>query len=253
MIPADGGLLLSALLAGLLGSGHCVGMCGGISAALSFALPAQHRQGWRFWALQLGYNGGRLLSYSLLGLLLGLLAQQLPASWLHSPGPRLLAALMMVLLGLYLAGLSLLLQKLEGLGARLWRWLQPLRKKVLPVDTQAKALVAGMLWGLLPCGLVYSALSLALLRADATASALTMLAFGVGTLPALLLAGSLAGQLRQWLQNRHVRRGAGLVVVGFGLWTAWAALAHGMHHPAPLPSASPAPASTPPHTHQHSH
>jgi uncharacterized protein len=229
ILTVDDGLLLTAFLTGLLGSTHCVGMCGGISAALSFAVPAQARLGARLVLFQLAYNSGRIFTYVLLGLSAGLLLQALPGTWAQSVWPRLLAALMMIMLGLYLAGWSQLLQKLEGRGGKIWHALQPLRKKILPVDNPAKAILAGMLWGFLPCGLVYSALALAMARADATLSAATMLAFGLGTLPVLLLTGTLAMQMRQWLQKSSVRRGIGICVIAFGLWTGVMAAQHRGH------------------------
>lgn len=252
MLTEDGGLLLTAFLTGLLGSTHCVGMCGGISAALSFALPAQARLGARFILFQLAYNSGRIFTYVLLGLGAGLLLQIMPGAWTQSVWPRLLAALMMILLGLYLAGWSQLLQKLEGAGGKIWQHLQPLRKKILPVDNPAKAILAGMFWGFLPCGLVYSALALAMARADATLSATSMLAFGLGTLPMLLLTGTLAIQARQWLQKITVRRGIGLCVIAFGLWTGFMALQH-THHAHQHNHSPAAIENMEPHTGHHGH
>jgi uncharacterized protein len=229
MSTGDSSLLLAAWAAGLLGSTHCVGMCGGISAALSFSLPEHARRGRRLFAYQLAYNSGRLLSYCVLGIVVGTLAHGILAGWAHSPWPRLLAALFMVALGFYLAGWWKGLQKLESLGGGLWKGLAPLRRKVLPIDRPLKAIAAGSLWGFLPCGLVYSALALALARADALMSGAVMLAFGLGTLPMLLLTGTLAGRLRQLLQKPRTRQIAGLLVIFFGLWTATAAFIHSSH------------------------
>ncbi len=226
---SDSTLLLTAWATGLLGSTHCIGMCGGISAALSFALPAEARKGWRLLAWQLAYNSGRLLTYTLLGILVGSLAHGILGGWMHSIWPRVFAAVFMLLLGMYLAGWWNLLQKLEGLGGGVWKHLAPLRQKILPIDHPGKALLAGGLWGFLPCGLVYSALALALSRADSTMSGAVMLAFGLGTLPMLLVTGTLAGKLRQLLQGRHVRQLAGLLVMLFALATLASALSHDHH------------------------
>lgn len=225
----DSGLLISAFFMGLLGSTHCVGMCGGISAALSFALPAEKRQGLSLVGYQLSYNLGRIATYTLLGAIIGLLGSGLLAPWQHSPWPRVLAGLFMLVLGLYLAGWWLGLQKLERVGGGLWKYIQPITQRLLPVNNPFKAVVAGGLWGFLPCGLVYSALGLALARAEPGASAASMLAFGLGTLPTLLLTGSLAGRLRELLQQTRVRQLAGVLVMAFGLWTAIPALLHGDH------------------------
>ena len=231
MTSTDGALLLAAWATGLLGSTHCVGMCGGISAALSFALPEQARQGARLFGFQLAYNSGRLLTYTLLGVIAGTLAHGILGPWAHSPWPRMAAGLLMVALGLYLAGWWLGLRRLERLGGSLWRHLEPLRKFILPVDRPWKAWVAGGLWGFLPCGLVYSALTLAVARADSVMSGGVMLAFGAGTLPALIVTGTFAGQLRTALQKSGARQVAGVLVMAFGLWTVIQPLmmTHGRH------------------------
>lgn len=231
LTSTDSALLLTAWATGLLGSTHCVGMCGGISAALSFALPPEARQGWRLFAFQLAYNGGRILTYTLLGVAVGALAHGVLGGWAQSPWPRVVAGLFMVALGLYLAGWWMGLQRLERVGGSLWRVLEPLRKVVFPVDRFWKALLAGGLWGFLPCGLVYSALALALARADTLVSGGVMLAFGLGTLPTLLVTGTLAGKVRSLLQQAGTRRLAGVLVILFGAWTAaqpWV-MKHGGH------------------------
>lgn len=220
MTATDSALLLTAWATGLLGSTHCVGMCGGISAALSFALPEEARKGWRLFAFQLAYNSGRILTYTLLGVAVGALAHGILGGWAQSPWPRVFAGLFMVVLGLYLAGWWMGLQKIERVGGSLWKVLEPLRKVVFPVDRYWKALLAGGLWGFLPCGLVYSALALALARADAAVSGGVMLAFGLGTLPVLLVTGAFAGQVRSLMQKAGTRRMAGALVILFGIWTA---------------------------------
>jgi sulfite exporter TauE/SafE len=237
----DSALLLTAWATGLLGSTHCVGMCGGISAALSFALPPEARQGWRLFAFQLAYNSGRILTYTLLGIAVGALAHGVLGGWAQSPWPRVAAGLFMVALGLYLAGWWMGLQRLERVGGSLWKVLEPLRKVVFPVDRFWKALLAGGLWGFLPCGLVYSALALSLARADTLVSGGVMLAFGLGTLPTLLVTGALAGKVRGLLQRAGTRRLAGALVILFGAWTAvqpWV-MKHGGHAGHVMPAQGP--------------
>lgn len=231
MTAIDSALLLTAWATGLLGSTHCVGMCGGISAALSFALPEKDRRGARLVAFQFAYNTGRILTYTLLGVAVGTLAHGVLGGWAQSPWPRVVAGLFMIAMGLYLAGWWLGLQKLERVGGSLWKYLEPLRKVVFPVNRLWKALLAGGLWGFLPCGLVYSALALALSRADAVMSGGVMLAFGLGTLPMLLVTGTLAGTMRSLLQRTGTRRAAGVLVILFGAWTALQPLLmkHGSH------------------------
>ncbi|NHR06007.1 sulfite exporter TauE/SafE family protein [Chromobacterium haemolyticum] len=210
-------------LAGLLGGGHCMGMCGGIVAALTLNLPPETGR----WRIMLAYNLGRIGSYALIGALLGGLAAT-SLALLNIRGLQLalalLANLMLVAMGLYLAGLSGAVNLIERLGVPIWRRLQPLLGRLLPVRSPQSALLAGMVWGWLPCGLVYSASLSALATGSASGGALAMLAFGLGTLPNLLLMGAFADSLRRWMQQRPVRLTAGLVVAGIGAWQLLRAL-----------------------------
>lgn len=216
---ADLTWLVTAFLMGLLGGTHCVGMCGGLSSALTYALPDASRRGLRLVGWQLLYNSGRLLTYSLLGLAAGWLLSGLQDIGAAQQVIRIIAGLFMILLGAYLAGWFQALGALERLGGPLWRKMEPLRRKLLPVTHPGQAIAAGMLWGFLPCGLVYSAMALAVTRAAPAESALVMLAFGLGTLPTLMATGTAAGQLRRLLQRPATRQTAGLLVILFGLWT----------------------------------
>jgi len=210
-------LIATALAAGFFGSPHCLGMCGGIVSALSFALHKQQNSQ-RFY-LQSLYHLGRLLSYSLLGLLVGLLGKGLLAPLAGSKWPYILTSVMMIAFGLYLAGWWRGLDKLERLGAKLWQAMTPLRQRFMPINNTPRALAAGMLWGFLPCGLVYSALALAMTSANPLTSSAVMFAFGLGTLPMMLLAGSTAGALKQKLQQHGWRTANGLLIMAFGIWT----------------------------------
>ncbi len=209
-------LLISALVLGLLGGGHCLGMCGGLMGALTLAIPAEQRA--RRFRLLLAYNLGRILSYSLAGLLLGL------AGWAVASGPlalglRIVAGLLLICMGLYLAGWWSGLTRIEALGRGLWKHIQPLAGRLLPVSSLPRALLLGALWGWLPCGLVYSTLLWAASQGNAVDSALLMLAFGLGTWPVLLATGLAAERLTAVLRRRGVRIAGGLLVILFGLWT----------------------------------
>jgi hypothetical protein len=208
--------IFSAFLVGLLGGGHCIGMCGGIVGAVSFSLPDHHPR----LTYQLAYNAGRVMSYMLAGVLAGLIG----ASSLFLDGVLpiqkalyLLANLILVMLGLYLAGIWQGVLALERIGNILWQQLQPLSRHLLPVRSFQQAFTLGLIWGWLPCGLVYSVLVAALAAGSAMQGGLLMLAFGLGTLPALLLMGIAAAKLKNFLQNLWVRRMSGLLVLGFGL------------------------------------
>lgn len=213
--------LLTALLAGLLGGGHCIGMCGGIVSALSFALPPSRRHPARIAALMLSYNIGRISSYILAGLLVGGLGQLLVAQ--IQPLTTLLgwlATLMLVLMAFYIGQWWTGLTRVEALGKYLWRYLEPLGRRLMPVSHPGQALAIGVIWGWLPCGLVYSMLLLALSSGSSFNGGLLMLAFGLGTLPTLLVTGSLARQLTALLRQTLWRQLSALLLLAFAIWQA---------------------------------
>ncbi len=208
----------AVFLIGLLGGTHCIGMCGGIVSALTVQLPGQRR---REWPLHLAYNIGRITSYTVAGAAMGaigtvgmLFNDILPIQL----GLYVAANLMLVALGLYLTGFTRALAGVEKLGQRLWNRIQPLTRRFLPARSVAQAFPLGALWGFLPCGLVYSVLATALVTGSAERGAALMLAFGLGTLPNLLLAGLVLKRLRDVVRNQAVRTGSGLVVLAFGVY-----------------------------------
>ena len=214
--------LLSAFVVGLLGGVHCVGMCGGIVGALSFGLPAE-----RNLPILLAYNIGRIGSYTLAGALMGALGFYFSGLLPVQTAQRLLlsfAGLFLILMGLYLAGWWNALSRVERAGGVLWRRLEPLGRGLLPVRSVRHGLLLGLLWGWLPCGLVYSALVWTVSAGGALEGAMLMLAFGLGTLPNLLLMGVAAAQLKRWVRRPEVRTIAGTLVIIFGvllLFDAW--------------------------------
>ena len=217
---------ISLFLIGLLGGTHCVGMCGGIVGALSMG-------GGRRGALQWAYNAGRIASYASAGALAGMLGEAgvaLSGTLSARLVLFLLANLMLVALGFYLMGATRALGFAERLGQNLWRHIQPLTRRFLPARTAWQAFPLGMLWGWLPCGLVYSALAMSLTSGSALRGAGMMLAFGVGTLPTLLLAGMLAVRLNEYMARPVVRGIAGLLVMSFGLWGLFNLLRFTFHH-----------------------
>jgi len=206
--------LIALFIVGLLGVGHCVGMCGGIVGALSM----QGTQGGSPVIVHLAYNLGRISSYAVAGLLVGALGQFADNILPVQQGLFLFAHLMLVALGLYLLGLTQTLAWLEKAGQGAWKRIQPLTRRFLPVRGIAQAFPLGMLWGWLPCGLVYGALASAMAAGSAGQGALLMLAFGAGTLPGLLLAGLLFVRFRRFAQARTTRILSGLLVAGFGIY-----------------------------------
>ncbi|MBA3032602.1 MAG: sulfite exporter TauE/SafE family protein [Gammaproteobacteria bacterium] len=206
--------LLALFIVGLLGGGHCAGMCGGIVAALSL----QGAQGKASVTLHLAYNAGRIASYVLAGLLVGAVGYVAGNLLPLQRGLYAFASLMLVALGFYLLGATQALAIVEKGGQTIWAKIQPFTGRFLPVRGVTQALPLGFLWGWLPCGLVYSALTTALASASAWDGALLMLAFGLGTLPNLLLAGLLLSRFRRFAQARTTRVISGLLVLGYGLY-----------------------------------
>lgn len=215
MLP-DASLLLSAMLLGFLGSGHCLGMCGGFMSALALTLPASQSQ--QRTKLLLSYNLGRLASYGLAGGVAGLLGWVLVSTPL-ALAVRSLAALLLILMGIYLCGWWSGLSHIEKLGQGLWKNLQPITQKLLPMDNHPKALLLGLLWGWLPCGLVYSTLLWAATQGNALHSLWLMLAFGLGTTPVLFVTGLAAKQVEGLLKQKTIRQLGGSLIILLGLWS----------------------------------
>jgi hypothetical protein len=220
-----GGAVLTAFLVGLLGGVHCLGMCGGIVGALTAGLPREVRSSLpRLAPFQLAYNGGRIAGYTLAGVLMGALGTLLVQAIPFQHAQRALyaiAAVFMILLGLYLSGWWRGLGRLEAIGAVLWRRLEPFGRRLLPIRTPWHALGVGLVWAWIPCGLVYSVLIWSISAGSPSQGALLMLAFGLGTLPNLLAMGILAGAAARIAETRWVRQAAGTVVLAFGLRALW--------------------------------
>ena len=215
-IPALSGKHSRATSFFLLSALHCIGMCGGIMAALTMALPESTRtQPARLLGFLAAYNLGRILSYTLAGALAGSLGLTL----VEGSGSvelglvlRAVAALLMVFAGLHLAGWLPAVGRLERLGAPLWRRLEPVARRLVPVRTAARAALYGAVWGWLPCGLVYAMLGVAAGQATVAGGAATMAAFGAGTLPTLVITGLFATRVYR-LRNRPLLQQAGGLAV----------------------------------------
>lgn len=207
----------AAFLVGLLGGVHCAGMCGGFASAFARA----GAPGFAGWKLQVGLSAGRLASYAVAGAVAGSLAGTamlardiLPVQF----GLYLFANVLLIGLGLYLAGWTAFVTRLEAPGRWLWARLSRFTRAFLPIDGWGRAFGAGAVWGWVPCGLVYTMLATAMLAGSPAGAATVMLAFGAGTLPAVLGAG----MALRWLGLRSQRSGAirvaaGGLVAGFGL------------------------------------
>ena len=213
--------LLSALLLGFFSSSHCLVMCGGIAAAIG-SRTEEHRL-----RTIIMFNGGRLFSYAILGLLVSFLGL-----WLQSQNHsfmqimRTFAGIMLILMGLYVGRWSLLLTHFERVGQPVWNALRPVTKNFMGSSKLHHQLALGMLWGFLPCGLIYSVLTWTAANGDPMMGFLTMFFFGLGTLPALT-AGTLFGNvITPWLHKPLTRKFAALLLITFGVWTALAVWGH---------------------------
>jgi len=219
-LPIHWPAIVSALLAGLFGGVHCAAMCGGIAVSLSLGgRPSSPLAQW-WQALQ--PNLGRILGYALAGALVGGAGRGL-IELIRSAGLIALLrgalGLVLVLVALRMLGQARGFDPLAGPAQRLWQALRPLQRHLLPADTVAKRLGIGLLWGWLPCGLSLSLLAVAWLQAGALAGALTMLAFGLGTLATLLPLTWTGARLGQRLQRSGARTLAGALVMLAGLIT----------------------------------
>jgi hypothetical protein len=210
--------LLAAMFAAGLASGvHCVAMCGGVVTAFDAGpravIPIRPAQAGGSAVRRLAFNAGRISTYGAAGAAVSLLSAGAVSAGLL-PGQQALgiaSAVMLIIVGFYLLGFVRVLEPFERLGAPLWRRLMPLASRLLPARTWAQAYAAGLVWGFLPCAMVYAALAAAAFSGGLGRGALAMLAFGLGTLPFLLAAGWLAARIRVW------RAAAGAIVLGFGV------------------------------------
>lgn len=226
-IPVE--LWFTALMMGWLGGVHCLGMCGPIVGAFTFALaPDVQKSSRRVAIMQLIYNLGRMSSYLLLGAIAGLVGLILiEAGTLISAQRWLLgfAGVWMLVLAAWLMGWSSLPVRLESVLSQWWSAKsQHWRRHFLPVRRGYQAYLMGLIWGWIPCGLVYSGLILAMSAGSILAGASVMLAFGLGTLPNLLLIGASAFWLTRLKQQAWLPVVAAIGMALFGLWTLWQAL-----------------------------
>lgn len=212
-------LLISAFTAGLLGGVHCAAMCGGIVGAVC-RLPAHGPKSPVWWRYVAAYNGGRVLSYIAAGALAGglgaaglaLRGTPLAQQWLG-----FMMGATLLFMGLYVAGWQRLARGLEFAGAALWRRIEPWSGRFLPVDSIPRAAGLGLLWGWLPCGMVYAALLGALATTDPLDGGLVMAAFGLGTLPNLVAISLGIGWVRALGRSRVARAVLGALIAGGGI------------------------------------
>lgn len=224
-------VLSTAFLAGLLGSGHCFGMCGGIAAGLG----AMSRGRAVVPALQ--FNLARLVSYAILGMLAATVLSGVSGLVPIGRWLRVLTAVMILLIGLKFLFNFRGIEFIERGGAGLWKKIMPFAMKAGNRQDALGRVLLGICWGFIPCGLVYTVLMTAASTANPVSGAVTMLAFGAGTLPAMLGLTAAAPALSSFLEDKTVRRMIGFALVVLAVWTIlmmWGAMSQGQmghaHH-----------------------
>lgn len=215
---------MTALIIGLTGAGHCISMCGGIAAAVTMGMPNKPQQQWVYL---LGYNLGRISAYMVAGLIVSqavVEVAELAGTSIALISLRIVASIMMVILGLYIGNWWSGLIYIERIGHFLWRYIAPISQLFLPLTSPLKAIPFGFLWGWLPCGLVYSTLTWAAVSGSATDGMVIMFAFGLGTLPAMLAVGAIADKLKSLLKNSYFKRANALFIIIYGMHTGYIAI-----------------------------
>jgi len=210
-------LMSAAFLAGLLGGAHCAAMCGGIVGAVCRTVPGEKTP----WARALAYNGGRIMSYAVAGAIAGALGEAglaLRGGATLQHAALLATGAMLLVLALYVWGVAPLVRRVEQAGSALWRHLQPYSRHFLPAHTAPRAFGLGLLWGWLPCGMVYAVLLTATATGDALHGALVMAAFGAATLPNLLAVAFFVSRVPRMMRTPALRFAAGLAIAAFGVF-----------------------------------
>lgn len=209
-------ILPALFAAGLAGSGHCFGMCGGV-AALAGSSAAQVSVVW--------INLARLCSYVVIGALGALLIQlgissseQILQISALGDISRILSGLILIGLGCNVVGWRVSNGVFGRISDNFWQKLQPLSRRLLPINKTTDALLFGLLWGWLPCGLIYAVLPAAWLRGNPLEAGLMLLCFGLGTLPSMLSMGMASAKFRLWLKNPGMKRFIIASIILAGLW-----------------------------------
>ena len=226
--------IFSAFIIGLISSGHCLAMCGGITTMLTSATNKQKtmsQQGDIALSIDkitqkppltiiFSYHVGRIGSYMLIGAIVAFTGS-VAAKNIGFPitGLRLISSIFLVFLGLYLGKWLMWLNRIESLGKHLWEYISPLAKFVIPVNSKRKALGLGALWGWLPCGLVYSMLTWSMASGNVITGAALMLFFGLGTLPALFTLSLGIGSIENILVMPTFKKIMAIMLICYGIYS----------------------------------
>lgn len=217
---------IAAFLVGFLGGVHCVGMCGGIMSALTLGIQPLNKTSstqnkTNLFPYLLSYNFARVISYVIAGIIFGGVGAWFTDLVLFNQAQmflKVVAGIFLIALGLYLANWWRGLSYVEQLGSVVWKFIEPIAKRFIPIKNIKQAFAAGFFWGWLPCGLVYSVLIWSLSSGSAIKGGLLMLSFGLGTLPTLIAVGLFSVSIKSFMQLSAVRISAGALVVGFGVY-----------------------------------
>lgn len=216
---------LVAFAMGLFSSVHCIGMCGSIIGTLTLSLAPEIRNKKSvLFTFVVNYNLGRITSYTIAGGIAGLLGSLFNLPITEGHGHRILqflSASIMAGAGLYIAGWFPRFAYIEKIGSKFWRLIEPFGRKLIPVKSRFHAALFGMIWGWLPCGLVYAALALSASTGDALKSSLTMLAFGLGTLPAVIGVGIMTNTLTKLSRMQRFKQVIGILLILLALLAAF--------------------------------
>ncbi|MGR8929279.1 MAG: sulfite exporter TauE/SafE family protein [Gammaproteobacteria bacterium] len=216
---------IAAFIIGLFSSLHCIGMCGSIIGTLTYSLSPDLRSNRRIlFSIVMSYNLGRITSYAMAGAIVGTLHAFLSLPFTQGQAHRIIqiaSAIIMTGAGLYIGGWFPRFAYIEKIGSRFWTLIEPFGRKLIPVKTRMQAFLFGMVWGWLPCGLIYTALALAATTGDVLHSAMAMLSFGLGTLPAVVGVGIMTSMLAKLSRVQHFKRAVGILLIVFALLAAF--------------------------------
>lgn len=217
--------VLVPLLMGLFSSMHCLGMCGSIIGTLTISLKPEIRQNKPLLYIYIfNYNLGRITSYTLAGLLISFAEYIVTSPFDKEIGYRILqvlSAIIMLSAGFYIAGWMPKFAYIEKIGVRIWKILEPYGRRLIPVRSLSHAFLFGLIWGWLPCGLVYTALAYAATLGNMLQSSAAMLTFGLGTLPAVVGTGIIGSLSTKYLQSNFVKQTIGILLILLALLAAF--------------------------------
>ncbi|BCE02855.1 sulfite exporter TauE/SafE family protein [Marinicellulosiphila megalodicopiae] len=200
--------IITGFLLAFAAAGHCIGMCGGLIQGLN----VQTKQGIN-WGKLWRYQFGRVTTYFILTLLVS--AAFFPLTSKFVVISRTIAALFLIMLGLHFLNVKIFTQTLEKLALPFWRRISSMAQMLLRANQGFKQYLAGIVWGCIPCGLLYSVIPYSVNLADLKASLLLMAGFSFGTCITLWMSVMFSDVLRTWLSNQYLMKFNGIILLCF--------------------------------------